>query len=114
MNRLICNERDVHLLKSHGIISNSMGSDEDVAKLFLTLPKEILLDSDTWLDEVYIDINEKLRNHFSKTLYSWRYHFIHIYFRSPWAIFSVAAALGLGLSIAQVIYAVLSFIHSKH
>lgn len=115
MSRLISNERDVCLLENEGIISNSMASDEDVAKLFLTLYKGILQDSATCIDEVYVDIIENLINHFRNPFYRWRFHlvhFIHSYFRSRWAIVSViAASLGLGLSITQAIYAVLSFIH---
>ncbi|KAL8533704.1 hypothetical protein ACS0TY_009920 [Phlomoides rotata] len=112
MNRLVSNERDVCLLKTERIISNAMGSDKAVAKLFLKLSKEILLDSDTWLDEVYINMDKKLGNIFGKHLFKWRYHLIHTYFRSPWAMLSViAAALGIGLAITQAIYTVLSFIH---
>lgn len=103
MDNIIDNAKDVSLLHSHGIIQNAIGSDQAVAKLFNSLSKDITLDPDSSLDLVH-----KLVSDYCKLQWNeWRANLIHTYFRSPWAILSVIAAIFLfALTIVQTIYAI--------
>lgn len=103
MDNIIDNAKDVSLLHSRDIIQNAIGSDQAVAKLFNSLSKDITLDPDSSLDLVH-----KLVSDYCKLQWNeWRANLIHTYFRSPWAILSVIAAIFLfALTIVQTIYSI--------
>uniref|UniRef100_A0A6N2JXK2 Uncharacterized protein n=1 Tax=Salix viminalis TaxID=40686 RepID=A0A6N2JXK2_SALVM len=106
MDSIIDNERDVALLHSRGIIQNAIGSDKAVAKLFNSLSKNIALDPDSSLDLMQKQVNAYCR----KPWNAWRANLIQTYFRNPWAILSLVAALVLfALTIVQTVYTVLAF-----
>ncbi|KAK2980051.1 hypothetical protein RJ640_000117 [Escallonia rubra] len=106
MDNIIDNVRDVSLLHSQGIIQNAIGSDKAVAKLFNSLSKDTTLDPDSSLDAVH----KKVHNYCKKPWNVWRANLIHTYFRNPWAILSVIAAIFLfGLTIVQTIYGICSY-----
>ncbi|KAK2965657.1 hypothetical protein RJ640_011733 [Escallonia rubra] len=106
MDNIIDNVRDVSLLHSQGIIQNAIGSDKAVAKLFNSLSKDTTLDPDSSLDAVH----KKVHNYCKKPWNEWRANLIHTYFRNPWAILSVIAAIFLfGLTIVQTIYGICSY-----
>nr|XP_043614112.1 UPF0481 protein At3g47200-like [Erigeron canadensis] len=103
MDNIIDNARDVSLLHSQGIIQNAIGSDKAVAKLFNSLSKDITLDPDSELDVVHKQVHSYCRKPWNE----WRANLIHTYFRSPWAILSVLAAILLfALTIVQTVYTV--------
>ncbi|KAK9063844.1 hypothetical protein SSX86_017716 [Deinandra increscens subsp. villosa] len=103
MDNIIDNAKDVSLLHSQGIIQNAIGSDKAVAKLFNSLSKDITLDPESALDVVH----KQVHNYCKKPWNEWRANLIHTYFRSPWAILSVLAAVFLfALTIIQTIYTV--------
>ncbi|GJW96911.1 UPF0481 protein-like protein [Tanacetum coccineum] len=103
MDNIIDNAKDVSLLHSQGIIQNAIGSDKAVAKLFNSLSKDITLDPESALDVVH----KQVHNYCSKPWNEWRANLIHTYFRSPWAILSVLAAVLLfALTIVQTVYSV--------
>lgn len=103
MDNIIDNAKDVSLLHSQGIIQNALGSDKAVAKLFNSLSKDITLEPDSALDVVH----KQVHNYCSKPWNEWRANLIHTYFRSPWAILSVLAAILLfALTIVQTVYTV--------
>ncbi|KAF5795420.1 hypothetical protein HanXRQr2_Chr08g0339511 [Helianthus annuus] len=103
MDNIIDHAKDVSLLHSQGIIQNAIGSDKAVAKLFNSLSKDITLDPDSALDVVH----KQVHNYCTKPWNEWRANLIHTYFRSPWAILSVLAAVFLfALTIIQTIYTV--------
>ncbi|XP_076911039.1 UPF0481 protein At3g47200-like [Bidens hawaiensis] len=107
MDNIIDHAKDVSLLHSQGIIQNAIGSDKAVAKLFNSLSKDITLDPESALDVVH----KQVHNYCKKPWNEWRANLIHTYFRSPWAILSVLAAVFLfALTIIQTIYTV--FPHS--
>ncbi|KAJ6705226.1 hypothetical protein OIU79_010017 [Salix purpurea] len=89
MDSIIDSERDVALLHSKGIIQNAIGSDKAVAKLFNSLSKNIALDPDSSLDLMQKQVNAYCR----KPWNAWRANLIQTYFRNPWAILSLVAAL---------------------
>nr|GME09175.1 UPF0481 protein At3g47200-like [Ipomoea batatas] len=98
--------KDVSLLHSSGIIQNAIGSDKAVAKLFNSLSKDITLDPDSSLDVVQNEVS----HYCQKAWNEWRANLIHTYFRSPWAILSVIAAIFLfALTIVQTVYTVLPY-----
>ncbi|OWM76304.1 UPF0481 protein At3g47200-like [Punica granatum] len=106
MDKIIDNERDVALLHSRGIIKNAMGSDKEVAKLFNSLSKDITLDPNCILDVVH----KKVNGYCKKPWNMWRANLIHTYFRSPWAMLSLIAAIFLfALTIVQTFYSILDF-----
>ncbi|XP_047320058.1 UPF0481 protein At3g47200-like [Impatiens glandulifera] len=108
MDNIIDNAKDVSLLHSRGIIQNAIGSDKAVAKLFNSLSKDVTLDPNSGLDRVH----KKVHRYCKKSWNEWRANLIHTYFRSPWAILSVIAAIVLfALTIAQTIYTVYPYYH---
>ncbi|KAK4423925.1 hypothetical protein Salat_1975400 [Sesamum alatum] len=111
---LIRNPADVHVLSSHGIILNCLGSDSEVADLLNSVSRDVTLDPESSLEMVHYMVGAKLRNRFTRTLNEWQADFIRTYFKSPWAAISVIAAiLYFGLTITQTAYSVLSYIHRK-
>ncbi|KAK0592181.1 hypothetical protein LWI29_014775 [Acer saccharum] len=110
MDNLIDNEKDVALLQSNRIIQNIMGSDKALAKLFNSLSNDITLDPESNLNVVHQQVN----NYWKKPWNAWRANLIHTYFRNPWAILSVIAAIVLfALTIVQTIYTVYPYYHSQ-
>lgn len=103
MDNIIDSERDVALLHSRGIIQNAIGSDKAVAKLFNSLSKDISLDPNSSLNFVH----QKINVYCKKACNEWRANLIHTYFRNPWAILSLIAAVFLfALTIAQTVYTI--------
>ncbi|XP_057495549.1 UPF0481 protein At3g47200-like [Actinidia eriantha] len=108
MDNIIDNSRDVSLLHSKGIIQNAIGSDKAVAKLFNSLSKDVTLDPKSSLDAVHKKVNKYCKKQWNE----WRANLIHTYFRNPWAILSVIAAIFLfALTIAQTIYTIYPYYH---
>ncbi|OEL25052.1 UPF0481 protein [Dichanthelium oligosanthes] len=106
MDNIIDSAKDVALLSSKGIIQNAVGSDKAVAKLFNSISKDVVLESESALDAVHREVNAYCR----KPWNMWRANLIHTYFRSPWAFLSLAAAIFLlVMTIMQTVYTVLPF-----
>ncbi|XP_010250414.1 PREDICTED: UPF0481 protein At3g47200-like [Nelumbo nucifera] len=111
MDNIIDNAKDVSLLHSSGIIQNALGSDKGVAKLFNQLSKDVTLDPESGLDVVH----KKVHDYCKKRWNEWRANLIHTYFRSPWAILSLIAAIVLmALTIAQTVYTIYPFYHDSN
>lgn len=109
MDNIIDNAKDVALLHSSRIIQNAIGSDKAVAKLFNSLSKDITLDPESRLDVV----QKRVSDYCKKPSNQWRANLIHTYFRNPWAILSLIAAIFLfALTIAQTIYTIYPYYHS--
>ncbi|KAI3941597.1 hypothetical protein MKW92_037931 [Papaver armeniacum] len=103
MDRIIDSAKDVSLLHSKGIIKNALGSDKEVAKLFNELSKDVAPDDS--LDHVHKEVSDYCKMKWNE----WRANLIHTYFRSPWAVLSVLAAIFLmALTIVQTVYAIKS------
>lgn len=106
MDNIIDSAKDVSLLHSKGIIQNAVGSDKAVAKLFNHLSKDVTLDPNSSLDKVHRQVNQYSRQSWNE----WRANLIHTYFRNPWAILSlVAAVFLLGLTVAQTFYSIYGY-----
>ncbi|XP_031490589.1 UPF0481 protein At3g47200-like [Nymphaea colorata] len=108
MDTLIDSAKDVAMLQSKGIILNALGSDKAVAKLFNELSREVTIDPSSKLGEVH----RRLGRYSTQKHNMWRANLIHTYFRNPWAILSlVAAVVLLALTIAQTVYSALGYYH---
>ncbi|KAF3788282.1 UPF0481 protein [Nymphaea thermarum] len=106
MDEIIDTDKDVALLQKKGIILNALGSDKAVAKLFNELSRDVTIDPNSKLGEVYRAIGA----YSLEKTNVWRANLIHTYFRSPWAFLSLLAAIVLlGLTIAQTVYSALSY-----
>ncbi|KAK7320520.1 hypothetical protein VNO77_30069 [Canavalia gladiata] len=109
MDTMIDNEMDVALLHRTGILINALGSDKAVAKLFNSLSKDITVDGEGVLDVVRVSMS----NYCKKPWNKWRANLIHTYFRNPWAIVSLVAAIFLfALTIVQTVYTIAQFYQS--
>ncbi|QCE01480.1 hypothetical protein DEO72_LG7g2777 [Vigna unguiculata] len=106
MDTIIDSEMDVALLHRNGILVNALGSDKAVAKLFNSLSKDIAVDPHGVLDVVRMSMS----NYCKKPWNMWRANLIHTYFRNPWAIVSLVAAVFLfALTIVQTVYTIAQF-----
>ncbi|KAF8010260.1 hypothetical protein BT93_J1025 [Corymbia citriodora subsp. variegata] len=106
MDNIINDRQDVALLHAQGIIQNAIGSDKAVAKLFNSLCQEVTVKSHSSLKPVQKDISEYCEQPWNL----WRANLHRTYFRSPWTILSLTAAIFLFmLTIIQTIYIVLTY-----
>ncbi|KAJ1382133.1 hypothetical protein SESBI_44543 [Sesbania bispinosa] len=102
MDSLIDHPEDVKALRSEGILLNSLGSDEEVAKLFNMISTDLVPDSVAYAD-VRAQIDKHYRNKW-KTCVAVGYH---TYFNNPWAIIAfLAAVLALVLTFVQTWFAI--------
>jgi hypothetical protein len=100
---------DVSILNKKGILTSALGRDEIVADMFNSMSKEIPVERGGEFDKV----RENMYQFCNKPWKSWRSSLIQTYFRNPWAMVSLVAAIFLfGLTIIQTIYAILSFYHN--
>jgi hypothetical protein len=110
MDNIIDSAKDVALLHSSRIIQNAIGSDKAVAKLFNSLSKDIALDPESSLRVV----QKRVSGYCKKPWNQWRANLIHTYFRNPWAILSLIAAVFLfAITIAQTIYTIYPYYHES-
>ncbi|KAL3719681.1 hypothetical protein ACJRO7_004629 [Eucalyptus globulus] len=106
MDYIIANECNVTLLHTLGIVLNVLGSDKETTKLFPLLAKYTTIEPNSSLIAVCNEVNEYCNKPWNK----WRANLIQTYFRSPWALLSLVAAIFLfALTIIQTTYTVLSY-----
>ncbi|XP_045830978.1 UPF0481 protein At3g47200-like [Trifolium pratense] len=106
MDTIIDSAMDVPILSRSGILINALGNDKVVAKLFNSMSKEIPVERGGHLDIVRNSMNRYCK----KPWKNWHASLIHTYFRNPWAIVSLVAAIFLfALTIIQTIYTVRQF-----
>ncbi|KAI3901957.1 hypothetical protein MKW92_014700 [Papaver armeniacum] len=109
MDFLINSADDVKLLRKKGIICNYLGCDEDVSDMFNKLCVGIL-DGGTYYSDCIRDINK----FYKKRRHIWKATLKQEYFKSPWAIISVfAAVLLIALTIISTVFGILSFVIHK-
>ncbi|XP_018719281.2 UPF0481 protein At3g47200 [Eucalyptus grandis] len=105
MDYIIANECDVTLLHTLGIVLNVLGSDKETTGLFRLLAKYTTIEPNSGLISVCNKVNEYCNKPWNK----WRANLLQTYFRSPWALLSLVAAIFLfALTIIQTVYAMLS------
>ncbi|KAG8378197.1 hypothetical protein BUALT_Bualt08G0112800 [Buddleja alternifolia] len=106
---LINSSKDVEILRRRGIVTNLLGDDEMVYRMFNRLGRNILMSSDFCYDDVF----NKVNGHCCHLRNRWMANLRHYYFSSPWAYISFFAALMLLLfTLIQTVFSVLSYTKS--
>ncbi|CDP05573.1 unnamed protein product [Coffea canephora] len=106
MNNIIRDSKDISLLRSCGIIQNSLGKDEVVADLFNSLTRDTTIDPDS---SVYI-VEKKVIKYCSRPWVRWRANLVRTYFKNPWASISVIGSMFLfAFTFAQTGYTVIAY-----
>ncbi|XP_059624739.1 UPF0481 protein At3g47200-like [Cornus florida] len=102
MNSLINGADDVIELRSHNIIHNFLGTDEEVAKLFNALSSFTVIPIQTGKIK---DVTERIQEHYNSKRKTWTAQLLHNYFSSPWAVFAFfAATFALVLTFIQTFF----------
>ncbi|QCD92947.1 hypothetical protein DEO72_LG5g1016 [Vigna unguiculata] len=102
MDSLIDHPEDVKELRSAKVLHNSLGSDEEVAKLFNTISTDLVPNS-----ESYLGVRRKIEKHYRKRHRAWLALGYHTYFNNPWSIIAfLAALLALVLTFIQTWFAI--------
>uniref|UniRef100_A0A2N9ID76 Uncharacterized protein n=1 Tax=Fagus sylvatica TaxID=28930 RepID=A0A2N9ID76_FAGSY len=104
LDSLIDEAKDVMYLRKARILSNYLGSDEEVAQLFNGIGTDLVPNS-----EIYEDVRSKFRTT-TRRSGDWISEVLHTRFNSPWTIMAFLAALFIVLATgAQTVYSVLSY-----
>ncbi|KAK7319275.1 hypothetical protein RJT34_03994 [Clitoria ternatea] len=102
LDSLIDHPDDVKALRSKGILLNSLGSDEEVAKLFNIIGTDLVPDTGK-----YSHVSDGIERHYRNKWKTWITLGYHNYFSNPWAIIAFnAAAVGLALTFIQTWFAI--------
>ncbi|KAI4346922.1 hypothetical protein L6164_007785 [Bauhinia variegata] len=88
LDLLIDHPEDVRELRSSGILQNNLGSDEEVVELFNAIGSGLLHNPSQ-----YSRIRDEVEKHYKKKLSIWMAEAYYIYFRSPWTVVALLAAL---------------------
>ncbi|MCL7027180.1 hypothetical protein MKW94_012510 [Papaver nudicaule] len=104
MDNIIDSSDDVKILRSSGVLHNSIGSNKAVAKLFNDMTKDVTPDPESRLEKI---VQKQLDEYCRSQWNEWRANLSHTYFKNPWALLSLlAAVLLLALTITQTFYAI--------
>ncbi|XP_050234007.1 UPF0481 protein At3g47200-like [Mercurialis annua] len=110
MYNLIRSDRDVELLRSYGIIQNYIDNDKDVVQLLSSLSRNSIMSPDSNLYDVCLEVNEYSKRPWNKC----RAYLIRNYFRNPWAVVNLIAAIILFfLTFAQTVFTIYPYYHSN-
>ncbi|KAL5710728.1 hypothetical protein ACHQM5_021258 [Ranunculus cassubicifolius] len=107
LGALIHTAKDVGLLRDNDVVENYYGTDEEVARFFNDLGKDIAIDLETsYLSRLFIEVNLYYKN----TWYVQLATFKHNYVDTPWKFLSALAALILlTLTTVQTFFAVFGY-----
>lgn len=98
MDCLIDSAEDVGILCDNGIIDNWLSSNKEVANMFNKILKDVILEDDHYLVNVFTDINKYYQGHWHR----WRATLMRNHCDNPWTITSlVAASILLVLTFLQ-------------
>ncbi|KAL3533638.1 hypothetical protein ACH5RR_007159 [Cinchona calisaya] len=100
MKSLIDSPKDVKELREKGILMNTLGSDEEVEKVY----KEINTHGVTNVG-IFHDVKEEIQAHYNNKAKTWLAELFYTYFRSPWTALALfAATFLLVLTFLQTYY----------
>ncbi|KAF5205757.1 hypothetical protein FRX31_004655 [Thalictrum thalictroides] len=104
---LINTPRDVGFLRDSNIIENYFGTDEEVARFFNNLGKDVAFDIKLcYLSNLFEQVNE----YYKKDWHVQWASFKHTYFETPWSFISaLAAVILLLLTLTQTFFAVYGY-----
>lgn len=111
MSCLMSTAADAAVLSQHGIFANYLGTNEEAAKFFNDVAKDVQFDIKlSYVAEIFRKVNQYSQN-------KWRLRWAGIkgeYFSSPWSFISAAAAFTLlVLTIIQAFFTVYPYYHRK-
>ena len=97
LDSLIDHPEDVKALRKAGVLDNSLGSDDEVAKLFNEIGTDLVPNI-----AAYSDAKNKIQDHYDSRRNTYLSQLKHEYIKSPWAFFALlGAVLALFLSGVQ-------------
>lgn len=106
MSRLIHDAKDAQILRRYGIISNWLGGDEAVYQLFNRMGTQ----AEISLKFSYINVFHDVNLYCGRRRNRWIAMLRRDYFNSPWKLISfIAGVVLLGVGIAQMVFAILSY-----
>ncbi|KAL9247197.1 hypothetical protein vseg_020654 [Gypsophila vaccaria] len=106
MDVLIASPKDVDILMNNGIITNSLGTSEDLADMFNSICKGANYRKKGYY---YKCVSRELSKHAKMPWNKWRATLSHDYFGNPWTIISVIVAFVLlVLTVIQTLCCVIS------
>ncbi|KAI4346910.1 hypothetical protein L6164_007773 [Bauhinia variegata] len=88
LDLLIDYPEDVKELRSSGILHNSLGCDEEVVELFNTISSGLVHNP-----FLYSGLTDEVEKHYKNKLSIWMADLYYTYFKSPWTVIAVLAAL---------------------
>lgn len=108
MGCLINTAGDAGFLSDQKIIENYFGTDEEVARFFSNVGKDVAFDIQrNYLSELFEGVNEHYRNHWQVGWASFK----HTYFDTRWSFMSALAALILLLlTVVQAFFAIYGYV----
>ncbi|XP_059653439.1 UPF0481 protein At3g47200-like [Cornus florida] len=102
MNSLINGTEDVIELRTHNIIHNFYGTDEEVAKTFNSMATGGGYLS---LEGPIKDVSDQIQEHYNSRMKTWTAQLLHNYFSNPWsAVAFFAATFALVLTFIQTFF----------
>jgi hypothetical protein len=87
MDSLIDTPRDVQVLRSKGILLNTLGSDDQAAEIFNQIASHLKPDP-----YAYIQVKSSIDKEHRKVLKKWVAMWLRVYFNSPWTFIAFVAA----------------------
>ncbi|XP_073108061.1 UPF0481 protein At3g47200-like [Elaeis guineensis] len=108
MDCIIDEAKDARLLHLKGILVNRLSTDEAMAGLFNQLCNQICYAADrNYLQNLFAEVNK----YYNSKIQKWRAGLMRDYFKNPWTILSVIAAVSLLLlTIEQAVFSGLSYL----
>ncbi|KAJ6848044.1 UPF0481 protein-like [Iris pallida] len=112
MDCLIDSGEDVALLHRYGCVVNGLGNDEDAAKLFNRLCKEVAVNYDAcYLAGLFREVKKHCDSRWNK----YRAKLMRDYFSNPWSFLSLVGALVIiALTVIQTSFAILAYFKPPH
>ncbi|XP_068639608.1 UPF0481 protein At3g47200-like [Aristolochia californica] len=108
MDFIINTAEDVDILNRHGILEQTLGSEEEVASLFNGLSTNIFYSQHK--NDFLPRVCQRLRLYCKGRINIWKANLINDYIGNPWAIISVVAAIVLlFLTAMQTFFSVLAY-----
>ncbi|KAK1292122.1 UPF0481 protein [Acorus calamus] len=109
MERMIKTPSDVRVLQGEGILRIGKSNEEEMARLFGELCTQVFVNNGrSYLNELFYAVNKHCGSKWNK----WRAVLARDYFKNPWAIISLAAAIFLIiLTLVQTYTSVYSYVN---
>jgi hypothetical protein len=92
MNRLVETRKDIELLLKEGIVENRFNNTREGSDFLNKLADGAILDQDNFY---FASLSEDLNAYYKTRWHKWKANLRQKYFRTPWAVVSIVAAIFL-------------------